>query len=182
MSGEDRALRQYEPLVRAVVGRLCRKFPSWVDRDGMYWTGMSGLSQAWRTFDNARGRFEPYASMKIWAAVMDERRNDDWLPKRLRRQVRSGDVNIALVGDSALMTVADSHGDPGSSFEIRDLCSVLLQRLRPPEREVIMLRYWQDLKMKDIAQRIGVGSSRVPQIIRSALERMRPWLRREMLL
>lgn len=60
-----------------------------------------------------------------------------------------------------------------SDFETADLLKWSMNRLTPQQREVIRLRFFENLSQREVAQRIGVSQMTVSRTERSALERMR---------
>jgi RNA polymerase sigma-B factor len=48
-----------------------------------------------------------------------------------------------------------------------------METLSPREREIVMLRFVQDLTQAEIGARIGVSQMQVSRLLRQALERMR---------
>lgn len=82
-------LRQYQPLVRRVVGRMVATLPSSVEAADLYSVGLAGLVAAVRNYDPAQGRtFVAYAIQRIRGAVLDELRRLDTLPRTARMQSR----------------------------------------------------------------------------------------------
>ncbi len=61
--------------------------------------------------------------------------------------------------------------------ERREILASALMRLRQREREIISLYYYQELTMKQIADRMKIDESRVSQIHAAALTRLRAGLR-----
>jgi RNA polymerase sigma-B factor len=59
------------------------------------------------------------------------------------------------------------------AVERRDLVERLLDRLEPREREIVELRFVENLTQSEIAQRIGLSQMHVSRLLRSALDRLR---------
>lgn len=55
----------------------------------------------------------------------------------------------------------------------RILVRQLLQRFSPRERQVVMLRYFQDKTQSQIAEIIGVSQVQVSRILKAALKKLR---------
>jgi RNA polymerase sigma-B factor len=73
-------------------------------------------------------------------------------------------------------TVGDSIGccDEGyGQAEQRALLERPLQALDERDREVIQLRFWEDLTQQEIADRIGLSQMQVSRILRRAIARLR---------
>lgn len=89
---------------------------------------------------------------------------------------------IVLHGDEPRL-IADTCGDPGrdterEAFDLidRDRLRHLLGRLKSRQQMVLGLLYWQDMTMREIGEILGVTESRVCQLHKQALERLRELL------
>lgn len=60
-----------------------------------------------------------------------------------------------------------------SEFENADLLRRGMEQLTPKQREVIRLRFFENLSQREVAQRIGVSQMSVSRTERSALEQLR---------
>jgi RNA polymerase sigma factor for flagellar operon FliA len=90
----NRLVEVYQHLVGEVVRRFAHRLPRSVDRADLATAGSVGLMSAIVSFDPSRGvRFEAYGEMRIRGALVDELRNEDWLPRgwrsRLEHQKRA---------------------------------------------------------------------------------------------
>jgi RNA polymerase sigma-B factor len=73
-------------------------------------------------------------------------------------------------------TVGDAVGMADDGFdraETRALLHSLLRGLTPREREVIRLRFEEDLTQAEIGERIGVSQMQVSRVLRQAITRLR---------
>src|SRR4051794_34764584 len=78
--------------------------------------------------------------------------------------------------DEAGETLGDTVGTAEEGFglaEHRATLDRLLQAVSPREREVLRLRFEQDLTQAEIGERIGVSQMQVSRIIRQSLARLR---------
>jgi RNA polymerase sigma-B factor len=82
------------------------------------------------------------------------------------------------VGDDADGRLGDLVAAPGAGEEPEDLLALpgLVAGLPALEREVIMLRFFQDLDQYEIAARVGCSQMQVSRLQRRALARMRAQL------
>src|ERR1700677_1678931 len=86
---ENNIVKQYLPLVKAVVGRLAMSLPSHVNSDDLYSAGLVGLLNAVRRFNPGTGAsFEHYARVRIRGAVFDELRRLDWVPRSVHDKAK----------------------------------------------------------------------------------------------
>ncbi|HVO90076.1 MAG TPA: RNA polymerase sigma factor FliA [Casimicrobiaceae bacterium] len=80
---------EYVPLVRRLAHHLAARLPPSVQIDDIIQAGMIGLMDAIGRFDEFRGnQFETYATQRIRGAMLDEVRQNDWLPRSTRRVLK----------------------------------------------------------------------------------------------
>lgn len=88
--GKDAMLKQHAPLVKKLAFRLKAKLPPSVEVDDLIQAGMMGLLSAVNNYEDTHGaQFETYASQRIQGAMLDELRSADWLPRGVRKKMRS---------------------------------------------------------------------------------------------
>jgi RNA polymerase sigma factor for flagellar operon FliA len=79
----------FAPLVRRMAHHLAARLPSSVQIDDIIQAGMIGLMDAAARFEEAQGnQFETYATQRIRGAMLDELRQNDWLPRSTRKSLR----------------------------------------------------------------------------------------------
>jgi RNA polymerase sigma-B factor len=79
-------------------------------------------------------------------------------------------------------TLGDSVGRVDDGFaraEQRAVLHALMRSLTPREREVVRLRFEEDLTQADIGERIGVSQMQVSRVLRQAIARLRTLARAE---
>src|SRR5207244_8505094 len=77
------------PLGRRMAHHLAAKLPSSVQIDDIIQAGLIGLMDAASRFEKSQGnQFETYASQRIRGAMLDELRQNDWLPRSMRKSLR----------------------------------------------------------------------------------------------
>jgi RNA polymerase sigma factor for flagellar operon FliA len=75
----------------------------------------------------------------------------------------------------------DTQTNPGESAIVNDMAQLIADRLDElPEmqRQVVALYYFEELRLRDIAERFGVTESRICQIHAQAIQSLRTYLRR----
>lgn len=78
----------YQGLVREVVRRFGYRLPKSVERGDLDTAANFGLISAIEGFDPSRGvRFESYCELRVKGALLDELRNQDWLPRPWRTRI-----------------------------------------------------------------------------------------------
>lgn len=84
----------------------------------------------------------------------------------------STEAHIGLTDESGCL--ADFIADRGGDFKLDDLAvEMMLTELPGREREVIRLRFYEDMTIQETANVLGVSRVRVGKITSSALERLR---------
>jgi len=78
----------YQALVREVVRRFAYRLPRSVERGDLDTAANFGLISAIEGFDPSRGvRFESYCELRVKGSLLDELRNQDWLPRPWRTRM-----------------------------------------------------------------------------------------------
>ncbi|TCJ16642.1 FliA/WhiG family RNA polymerase sigma factor [Rubrobacter taiwanensis] len=90
----DRLVTNYSPLVKYVAGRVYARVGKHLDLGDLISWGLVGLLEAVESFEPERNvKFESYAISKIRWAMLNEIRQQDWVPRSVRR--RAQDVERA---------------------------------------------------------------------------------------
>lgn len=85
----EQAVIQYAPLVKRMAHHLAGKLPPSVQVDDIIQAGMLGLMDAANRFQLEHGtQFETYAIHRIRGAMLDELRQNDWMPRGVRSAQR----------------------------------------------------------------------------------------------
>ena len=79
--------------------------------------------------------------------------------------------------DLSLSSVLGGEDKGFSEFETADMLKRGMAKLNEQQREIIYLRFFQNLSQREVAQRIGVSQMSVSRAERSALERLRDALK-----
>lgn len=142
-------------LPAAVVAGSFRSVPWRVDRDDLRGVAAVALVQAARVWDG-RGQFGGFAHQRMVWAVQDHLRT-------LHRSALDVDLDDAV------------GGKPSPASPPEDVASVrwAWSRLPRQHREVLEHCVIRDLPLAGLAQRWRVSESRVSQMKREALDRMR---------
>jgi RNA polymerase sigma factor (sigma-70 family) len=87
-TSRNRLVEAYQGLVREVVRRFAYRLPRSVERGDLDTAANFGLISAIEGFDPSRGvRFESYCELRVKGALLDELRNQDWLPRPWRTRI-----------------------------------------------------------------------------------------------
>jgi len=219
-------LKAYQPLVRAIAGRLHGSLPCWVELDDLIQLGQMGLLQAIERYRQDRNvTFPTYAKFRIRGAMIDGLRELDWASREIRAETRhratvrfqleianERPATEAELAEALGMTldqfrgrqrhtpptlvslsvwpkgepepewnIADEQPNPfdaAMEAEVRDRVSGALQQLSERERFVLHSYYWESRTLAEIADAIGVNESRVCQLRKHAIARVRDYLQR----
>jgi RNA polymerase sigma-70 factor (ECF subfamily) len=117
---------------------------------------------AWRRFGELRdpGKFEAWFGRILVNACRDRQR----ARRRLPISVQAGQIEPIGGGDAA---------DPADAIARRELLVRALSTLNSDHREVIVLRYYADLTVDQIAERTGASTGTVKSRLHYALRHLR---------
>ena len=91
----EQIILEYAPLVKVVAGRLSMYLGYNVEYEDLVSYGIFGLIDAIDKFDMQKDvKFETYASLRIRAAILDQIRKMDWIPRTVRQKQKKIDEAI----------------------------------------------------------------------------------------
>ncbi len=91
----EQLVQRFVPLVKRVAYHLMARLPPSVQFDDLVQNGMIGLLDAIDRYEEGFGaQFETYATQRVRGAMLDGLRENDWLPRNLRREMRRIEVAI----------------------------------------------------------------------------------------
>ena len=92
---KEQLVPKYVPLVKRIAFHLMAKLPASVEVDDLVQNGMIGLLDAMSRYEEGLGaQFETYAVQRIRGAMLDGLRDNDWLPRGARREMRRVEAAI----------------------------------------------------------------------------------------
>lgn len=116
---KDQLVQRFAPLVKRIAYHLMARLPSSVQVDDLIQNGMIGLLDAIDRFEAGMGaQFETYAAQRVRGAMLDGLRENDWLPRSLRREFRQIEKAIAQL--------EQEYGRPPSENELAKALGVTL--------------------------------------------------------
>ena len=108
---KDHLVQRFAPLVKRIAYHLMARLPSSVQVDDLVQNGMIGLLDAIDRFEAGMGaQFETYAAQRVRGAMLDGLRENDWLPRSLRRDMRRI--------EAAIHSLEQQNGRPPSETEL----------------------------------------------------------------
>lgn len=107
-----------------------------------------------------------------WATLRDPSRFEPWFDRILvntcRNRLRSNRrLAIDISAEVALVT-----GDHAGDADDRHVLGAAIEALSPDDRVVVALRFYHDLRVEDIAIRLGVPAGTVKSRLHRALKRL----------
>lgn len=85
----EQLIQHFAPLVKRIAHHLMARLPASVQVDDLVQNGMIGLLDAIGRYESGLGaQFETYATQRIRGAMLDGLRENDWLPRGIRRELR----------------------------------------------------------------------------------------------
>ena len=109
-----------------------------------------------------------------WETLRDPSRFDAWFDRILlnvcrnrMRHVRA--ILVVALDDAYEMPSADAHGATIARLTLEPAFA----RLSPEERIIVVLRFWRDLPVDEIAERLGLPAGTVKSRLHYALEALR---------
>lgn len=108
---KERLVDQYVPLVKRIAYHLMARLPASVQVDDLVQNGMLGLLDALGRFEEGMGaQFETYAVQRVRGAMLDGLRDNDWLPRGVRKEMRRV--------EAAIQKLEHEHGRPPSEGDL----------------------------------------------------------------
>ncbi|RTL57795.1 MAG: RNA polymerase sigma factor FliA [Rhodocyclaceae bacterium] len=135
---------QYAPLVKRIAFHLMAKLPASVQVDDLIQNGMLGLLDAMGRYEEGLGaQFETYAVQRIRGAMLDGLRENDWLPRGVRREMRRV--------EAAIQKLEHEHGRQPSETELSSCLGMSLDEYQKLllEARGHQLVYLEDLSGED---------------------------------
>jgi len=109
----EQLVQRFVPLVKRIAYHLMARLPASIQFDDLVQNGMIGLLDALDRFQEGFGaQFETYATQRVRGAMLDGLRENDWLPRNLRRELRRI--------ESAINQLEHEYGRAPSERELAD--------------------------------------------------------------
>jgi len=109
-----------------------------------------------------------------WQTIRDQNRFDAWFDRILvnicrnrMRHVRT--LHVVALDEAIDMPAADSHGATAARLALEPAFA----RLTPDQRIIVVLRFWLDLSVEEIAERLGIPAGTAKSRLHYALKSLR---------
>ena len=115
----EQLVQRFVPLVKRIAHHLMARLPANIQFEDLVQNGMLGLLDALDRFEEGFGaQFETYATQRVRGAMLDGLRENDWLPRSLRRELRRI--------EGAINELEHTHGRAPSERELAESLGVSL--------------------------------------------------------
>ena len=167
----SRVIVEHLPLVKAMAVQLASAQSVHVDAEDLAGAGMIGLMRAAHNFRRARGvPFGSYAKHRIRGEMLDFIAGGF---KHMHQDlIEEAEFELQITGE-----IARPDPCPRASKDVRRLVAIAVRDLPPQMRGVIAMRFIGEMPHKAVGRTLGLGDSRIWQVQREALARMRRTLR-----
>lgn len=221
----NKILMQYLGIVKCIAIKMNSVYRSKADLEDIVNEGVLVLMDCIEKFEPERGiKFETFASIRIRGSIIDYIRNQDWIPRSLRKKVKDIESTYSKLQNEKGRYVSDDEvaehlnmstaelnrtiGEANAFFllsyeellldnssigqdsltidstesklqdeELKKMIALSIDQLNESERTVISLYYYEELKLKEIAEILNLTQSRVSQIHAKALMKMKAYLK-----
>jgi RNA polymerase sigma-70 factor (ECF subfamily) len=109
-----------------------------------------------------------------WGTLRETDRFDAWFDRILvnvcrNRMRHTRTIRVVALDDAFEVPAADSHG----ATDARLALEPAFARLTADQRIIVVLRYWRDLPVEEIAERLGIPAGTVKSRLHYALKALR---------
>lgn len=187
-AAQQALVEQHQHLVPGIVARMKKCMPGCVDSDELVGIGNECLCQIVLRYRQNRAPLIPWIKRKLPFAIFDELRKRMWGPRGAsERATITNESSLSYLCRRAVQGMSgveagneatpyfDLYAGPEAPMhdEIHDEVERMLRALGSQERAVVELYYWHGLTLAEVGARLGVSESRVSQVHKTAIARMR---------
>lgn len=145
-----------------------------------------GTAVRWAIRNELRNRYKWYSYKHGQKSEEDDDGSIgvDASPEKLREGIYETILSIDSISESSdndtpFDFLKDGSALPEERLELVELSKAIkraIASLPPKERTIVEYRFYRNLQIKDIANQVGLSSSRITRIIQSALNNIREYL------
>jgi RNA polymerase sigma factor for flagellar operon FliA len=115
----NQVIMDYAPLIKYIAQKIAARLPSNIDLDDLFSAGVIGLMDAIDKYDPGRdNKFKTYAEFRIRGAILDELRNQDWVPRSVRESNKKE--------EKARIALEHKLGRPANDKEVAEFLEISL--------------------------------------------------------
>ncbi len=183
----------YEELVSigiiAVQSMIKNKTPEQLEK---YNSSYIGTAVRWAIRNELRSRYKWYSLKHTKSADSTENETPDGeggdidiSPGKVREAIYETILSIDSIAaassdnDSPFDFIKDPHAMPDEKAEISELGRAIreaIATLPQKDRLIVEYRFYRNMQVKEIAEQVGLSSSRITRIVQSALNHVREYL------
>jgi RNA polymerase sigma factor for flagellar operon FliA len=116
----NKIIMDYAHLIKYIAQKIASRLPSNIDLDDLFSAGVIGLMDAIDKYDPSRdNKFKTYAEFRVRGAMLDELRNQDWVPRSVRESNKKE--------DKAKLELEHKLGRPPTERETADFLEIPLE-------------------------------------------------------
>lgn len=146
----------------------------------------------WAIRNELRNRYKWYtlkhkkeSEDEIDEVSQDETSSLDVSPVKVREAIYETILSIDSIAsassdnDSPFDFIKDTHATPDENAEITELGRIIreaIAKLPQKDRTIVEYRFYRNMQVKQIAQTVGLSSSRITRIVQSSLNAVREYL------
>lgn len=172
----------------AVQAMIKNKTPEQLEK---YNSSYIGTAVRWAIRNELRNRYKWYSLKHSKVAEEDSTPNAeggselDVSPGKVREAIYETILSIDSIAsassdnDSPFDFIKDPHALPDEKAEISELGKSIreaIATLPQKDRLVVEYRFYRNMQVKEIAEQVGLSSSRITRIVQSALNHVREYL------
>lgn len=170
---------EYGQLVDLLARKLIRRLPASVLFDDLVQAGHVGALEARSRYREGDAHFHTYASYRIRGAMLDYLREIDPLSRTQRKAEKAATVWTAVI---PAQLNAEDYDEPSCDFEVPELPGTrqriqkALATLTASEQYILRAEFWLDASQDEAARSLSISPSRVCQLRKRALAKLRKLL------
>lgn len=144
-----------------------------------------GTAVRWAIRNELRNRYKWYTLKHKSEENEEENEGIDVSPGKVREAIYETILSIDSIAaassdnDSPFDFIKDPHALPDEKAEISELGKAIreaIATLPQKDRLVVEYRFYRNMQVKEIAEQVGLSSSRITRIVQSALNHVREYL------
>ncbi|MES2342353.1 MAG: sigma-70 family RNA polymerase sigma factor [Pseudomonadota bacterium] len=171
---------EHYALARKVAMQTYRRWrPTWWSREDWEQDALLALVRAAASYDPARGAVLPHLAVRVRHLLCDHMRNHGPYSRLHWQEVRAGlapAVEVRQLGGGS-WTLPSPKADQDARLEAADVLALLERLAGARNREIVERHLLRDQTQAAIGLALGISESRVSQILRALLRRLREELR-----
>lgn len=160
---KEQQTAQYAPMVKRIAYLLLARLPANVDVDDLIQNGMIGLLDALDRYEEGLGaQFQTYAAQRIRGAMLDGLRENDWVPRGVRREMRQVEAAICQLEQAQGRAPLETELAAALGISLADYQKLLLEARG---HQVIYIEDMSDENGDGYLERHVVAESQDPLVL-----------------